>query len=59
MFNELTNLHTPYPLRTPYSVPSQQNLHSVSRAPQESQPTNARQKSYLIQKVQALLPYLA
>lgn len=59
MYNERTNLYTPYPLRTPYSVPSQPNLHTASRLPQESQGPNTRQKSYLIQKVQALLPYLA
>lgn len=59
MYNERTNPHTPYPLRTPYSVPSQPNLYPASRLPQDSQGPNARQKSYLIQKVQALLPYLA
>lgn len=59
MHNERSNPYTPYPLRTPYSVPSQPNLHSTTRAPPDTQPSNARQKSYLIQKVQALLPYLA
>jgi|JI9StandDraft_2_1071091.scaffolds.fasta_scaffold96017_2 hypothetical protein len=59
MYNERTNTHTPYPLMSPYSVPSQPNLHATNRAQLEPQTSNARQKSYLIQKVQALLPYLA
>ncbi len=59
MYNERINPHTPYPLRTPYSATSQPNLHTSSRPPLEAQTTNPRQRSYLIQKVQALLPYLA
>lgn len=59
MYNELTNLQTPYPARTPGSGLSRQALHASTQGHIEAQPSNTRQKSYLIQKVQALLPYLA
>lgn len=52
MLNERSPTVSPYPLRSPPFVPSQQNLQGVP-----SQPTAAT-KSYLLQKVQALLPYL-
>ncbi len=59
MYNERSNAYTPYPLRTPLSAPSQPNLFTTNRPQIESQTSNNRTKSYLLQKVQALLPYLA
>lgn len=59
MYNDRLNFHTPYQARTPYSSTSQPYLYTSSKLPPEPQPSNARTKSYLLQKVQALLPYLA
>lgn len=51
--------YSPYPVRTPFSASSQPNIYSSARQPQEPVTSNNRQKSYLLQKVQALIPYLA
>lgn len=59
MYNDRSNYHTPYPVRTPYSASSLPNMLSGNRPPVQPQPSNTRTKSYLLQKVQALLPYLA
>jgi hypothetical protein len=52
MLNERSPTVSPYPLRSAGYAPSQQSLQGV---PQQS--SNAT-KSYLLNKVQALLPYL-
>ena len=51
--------YSPYPIRSPFSASSQPNLFTSVRQPQEPIPSNNRQKTYLLQKVQALIPYLA
>ena len=51
--------YSPYAIRTPFSASSQPNLFNSQRQQTEPAPTNNRQKSYLLKKVQALLPYLA
>ena len=53
--------YTPYPSRSPFTASSHPNLYSSNgqRPSNEPNQSNNRQKSYLIQKVQALLPYLA
>ncbi len=58
MFNERTPSVSPYPVRSPLSVPSQQNLHTTGRGGSQNYGSNGVTKSYLLQKVQALLPYL-
>lgn len=52
MLNERSPTVSPYPLRSPPYAPSQQSLQG---APQQSAGAT---KSYLLKKVQALLPYL-
>jgi hypothetical protein len=59
MFNERSPTVSPYPLRSPSYVPSQSNLPTNIRPIQESYPSNVPTKSHLLQKVQALLPYLS
>lgn len=59
MFNERTPSVSPYPIRSPHSVPSQQNLHSIARAGSQNNASNGATKTYLLQKVEALLPYLS
>lgn len=59
MFNERTPSVSPYPIRSPHSVPSQQNLHSTARVASQNNRSNGPTKSYLLQKVEALLPYLS
>jgi len=51
--------YSPYPVRSPLSAGYQPNLFTSARQPQEPIPSNNRHKSYLLQKVQALIPYLA
>jgi hypothetical protein len=53
MLNERSPPVSPYPQRTPPYLPSQQALLTTPN--QNSSAT----KSYLLQKVQALLPYLS
>jgi ABC-type transporter Mla subunit MlaD len=52
MLNERSPTVSPYPLRSPPNAPSQQTLQGVPQ-----QPSGAT-KSYLLEKVRALLPYL-
>lgn len=59
MYNDRSNYHTPYPVKTPLSSSSQPFLHTSNKLTIEPQVPNTRTKSYLLQKVQALLPYLA
>jgi len=59
MYNDRSNFYSPYPLKTNNSASSLPYVPSAIRPPAEPQPSNARTKSYLLQKVQALLPYLA
>lgn len=54
MLNERSLTVSPYPQRTPPYAPSQQTLQAAST----HAPPGAT-KSYLLSKVQALLPYLA
>lgn len=58
ILNEHMQPYSPYPIRTPFSASSQPNLFTSSRQPQEPIASNNRHKSYLLQKVQALIPYL-
>ena len=51
--------YTPYPQRTSFAVSSQPNLSNSYRQVPEPQLAAQRHKSYLIQKMQALLPYLS
>lgn len=53
MLNDRSPTATPYPQRTPPYLPSQQALLTTPNQ------TSSATKSYLLQKVQALLPYLS
>ena len=53
------NPYNPYPSRSPFSASSQPNLFTSARSPVEPVASNQKQRSYLLRKVQALLPYLA
>ncbi len=59
MFNERSLNLSPYPQRSAHYVSSTHNLHTASRPPTEVPAQNVANKSYLLQKVQALLPYLS
>jgi hypothetical protein len=59
MFNERSPNISPYPQRSPHYVSSTQNLHTATRPTPEPFAQNGSNKSYLLQKVQALLPYLS
>jgi hypothetical protein len=59
MFNERSPSYSPYPVRSPSNGPFQPTLPSAIRTSADTAAINAQAKSYLLQKVQALLPYLS
>ena len=57
--NELMQNYSPYNFGASYSASSQSNLQGLNRLNSEPQGSSQRHKSYLLQKMQALLPYLS
>jgi hypothetical protein len=57
--NELMQNYSPYNFGASYSASSHSNLQGLNRLNSEPQGSSQRHKSYLIQKMQALLPYLS